>query len=88
MQLSWRQRLEQQPSLQVFREWPFIDVLTLPPNKRRQFLRNQQMVAQALTELPLNQIAARHRVAASLLTRLLIVHWAGRKLTLLPSPAH
>lgn len=71
MQLSWRQRLEQQPSLQVFREWPFIDVLTLPPNKRRQFLRNQQMVAQALTELPLNQIAARHRVAASLLTRLL-----------------
>lgn len=71
MQLSWRQRLEQEPSLQVFREWPFIDALTVLPNKRRQFLRNQQMVAQALTDLPLKQIAARHGVVPSLLTHLL-----------------
>ncbi len=71
MQLNWRQRLELQPTLMEFREWPVIDVLTLPSDKRRQFLRNQQMVAQALANNPLNAIAARYQVDPSLLTHIL-----------------
>lgn len=71
MQLTWRQRLEQQPSLLVFREWPVIDALSIPAAKRRQFLRNQQIVAQVLANRPLKATARDHQVSPPFVTYLL-----------------
>lgn len=71
MQLTWRQRLEQQPSLLVFREWPVIDALSIPAEKRRQFLRNQQIVAQVLANRPMNTTARDHHVSPPFVTYLL-----------------
>ena len=71
MQLTWQARLVQQPALLDMREWPVIDVLSLPPEKRRQFLRNQRMVAQALAQTRLNAIAADFHVSPALVTYLL-----------------
>ena len=71
MRLTWQQRLEQQPSLLNLREWPVIDPLNLPMPKRRQFLRNQKIVAQALQQVPLKAIASQFHLHPSHITHLL-----------------
>jgi putative transposase len=75
VQLTWQARLAQQPSLLDMGEWPVIDALSLPRVKRRQFLRNQRMIAQALAQIPLNVIAADFNV-----TPALVLHWLNRAL--------
>lgn len=71
MRLTWRKRLEQQPSLMDLNEWPKIDALDLARNKRAVFLRNQKIIAQALAQIPLKKIASTHQVDPSLITHLL-----------------
>lgn len=71
MHFTWRQRLEQSPSLADFRIWPAIDPLTVDPKHRKRFMRNREMVARALAGEALKQIAADYSIDASRLTRLL-----------------
>lgn len=71
MFLRWRERLEQQPSLWSFNDWPFIEVLSLPHPKRGQFLRNQRIVVQVLADMPLKIVAAQHNVHPSRITHLM-----------------
>lgn len=71
MRLTWRQRLEQQPSLRAFEHWPNIPLDTLPRSRRKGFLRNQMIVAQALASEPLEQVAHRHNVTPGRVSQLL-----------------
>jgi hypothetical protein len=56
MYLTWQERLDQQPKLRNINNWPTIDALSLPKNKRRQFLRNQKILSKALMGAPLIQV--------------------------------
>lgn len=71
MCITWRQRLEQQPSLRQFTHWPIIPLDSLPKQRRKMFLRNQQIVAQAITGEPFKEIAQRHNIAQGRISQLL-----------------
>lgn len=71
MYLTWRQRLEQSPSLGDFHNWPAIDPLVVDPKHRKGFMRNREMVARALAGDTLVRIAMDYGIDSSRLTQLL-----------------
>lgn len=68
MYLNWQARLDQQPSLWDIQNWPTIEVLNLPADKRHQYWRNQRILNQVLAQVPLKQIEAEFRFARGRLT--------------------
>jgi len=71
MRLTWRQRLMDEPGYCNFTAWPVIDPNTLPVTKRRGFLRNRHIVAQALAGRSFAEVAAANGVDLSLVSVLL-----------------
>lgn len=68
MHLNWQARLEQDPSLCSFDNWPIIDALSLPRDKRRQFLRNQRILCLILEGRPLKEIEIDYHFSSGRLT--------------------
>jgi hypothetical protein len=77
MHLSWRERLVQQPELRDFAAWPFLDPDHVPRHHRPQLMRNQRIVALALTGVRHTAIAAEHSVDPSYVSVLLRRSLAG-----------
>jgi hypothetical protein len=71
MYLTWRQRLEQRPTLWDFGQWPVIELTVVATNKRSTYLRNRDIVIQALNHIPFNEIAESHLLSASFVTQLM-----------------
>ncbi len=72
MRLSWRERLQQEPSLHDYRLWPTTALMDQIPDKhRKQFLRNQQIVAQVLQGIPIIQIVRHHHVSRGRISQLM-----------------
>ncbi len=59
MRINGRQRLELEPNLKDFNQWPFIDVNDLPTNKRKGFLRNRKIMMLVLSGI--SQVKAARR---------------------------
>ena len=77
MYLTWRERLIAEPNLIRLRNWPVVDILTLEPQQRPTFLRNQRILARALGQESLKAIAADEGVHPSMVTYLLKRSLAG-----------
>ncbi|MCW9012298.1 MAG: hypothetical protein OQL06_00830 [Gammaproteobacteria bacterium] len=71
MRIGWRERLQEQPGLRQIAQWPSIPLDTLPKQQRKTFLRNQQIVAQALEGVRFLQIAQRFNVSLGRVSQLL-----------------
>lgn len=69
--MNWQARLEQQPSLWDIQNWPVVEVLSVPANKRHQYWRNQCIVNKVLAQVPLKHIEAEFRFAKGRLTHLM-----------------
>lgn len=79
MYLSWRQRLEQHPALWDFGQWPIIELTTIATDKRAVFLRNRDIVIQALNHTPFNAIAKTCLLSAPAITQLMNRCLAGEE---------
>lgn len=55
--MSWRDRLEREPSLRNLAEWPAIDYTLIPTNRRSQFLMNRRVISRVLTGQTLQAVA-------------------------------
>ncbi|MEE8058419.1 MAG: hypothetical protein V3T17_11380 [Pseudomonadales bacterium] len=77
MYITWKQRLAQDPSLRDINSWPPIDVNTLSRSHRPIFIRNRAMTALAITGTPLKDVAQRHGVNPTIVSRLLSRELAG-----------
>lgn len=71
MRITWRQRLIDHPEYRDFAAWPFIDVVTLRPEQRPDFLRNQSIVAQVLAGQRQQDIAAKSSLNRSGISKLM-----------------
>lgn len=71
MRISWRERLAQSPGLRNVADWPTIPLDSLPRRRRKGFLRNRRIVAQALAGTPLGGVAAVHHVSNGRVSQLL-----------------
>ena len=72
MWVSWRERLVQQPELRAFDNWPRIPIDSLSREYRKAFLRNQTIVAQALSGTGrFGEIARQQNISRSRVTQLL-----------------
>lgn len=71
MYLGWQARLQQQPTLWDINNWPIVDALSLPQNKRRNFLRNLKLVSRALENIPLKEIEVEFHFASGRMTHLM-----------------
>lgn len=71
MRITWRERLVQQPALWAFEQWPAIPLDSLARNRRKAFLRNQQIVAQVLGAEALERVARRHHLSRGRISQLL-----------------
>ena len=72
MWMSWRERLVLQPELGAFDQWPRIPMDSLPRKYRKVFLRNQMIVAQALSGTDrFGEIARQHNVSRGRVSQLL-----------------
>jgi len=66
MYLTWRQRLIRHSELCQYTNWPVVSISTIPEVKRKDFLRNQQIVCRVLHKIPMKLIAKEfHRSTAS-----------------------
>ena len=71
MRITWKERLEEHPMLRRFDEWPIIPLDSLPRRKRKAFLRNQQIMAQALNSDKLKEVARKNYVSCGRISQLL-----------------
>ena len=71
MWLTWRERLQQSSHLSDVNAWPFIDPLSLPMKKRRNFFRNREIVSRALAGQTLCSIASDNHLHSGGLCRML-----------------
>jgi len=71
MQLTWKQRLNNEPHLQSFDSWPQIDTDLIPVSKRKLFLRNKRIIAKVLSGSTLKSTAEEYRVSSALITNML-----------------
>ena len=69
--ITWRERLEQQPSLWQFANWPVIPLDAVPKKRQRQFFRNQQIIARVLALSPIHKVAREFSVSDGLVSQLL-----------------
>lgn len=72
MRITWKNRLEQRPSLRSFERWPAIPLDSLPRKRRKAFLRNQRILAEVLCgDKKLKKIARQHNVSIGFVSQLL-----------------
>lgn len=71
MRLTWRARLEQQPQLRQFDNWPTITLDCVPQKKRKQFTRNVQVVDAVLSAQPIIAVAKAHGLSPGRISQLL-----------------
>lgn len=71
MFLNWRQRLAQRPILWQFDQWPQLTMDSIQKNRRKTFLRNQQIIVATLSGEQLKTIARTHNVSPGRITQLL-----------------
>jgi hypothetical protein len=71
MHIGWRERLQAEPGLRQIARWPMIPLDTLPATQRKPFLRNQQIVAQALAGAHVRQIARSFNVSPGRVSQVL-----------------
>ncbi len=69
--MSWRQRLDQEPSLRSFSEWPAIDYSLIPPERRSVFLRNRRVVSKVLAGHTLRDVAQSDGLSTGRVSQLL-----------------
>jgi len=71
MQLSWRERLIQQPSLRNMHQWPAVLLDELSSAQQAVYLRNQHIVASVLSNEPYRQIAERFQISVGWISQLM-----------------
>jgi len=69
--ISWHERLIQNPRLYELAQWPVIPLDSVPKSHQAVFLRNKHIVAQTLTGKPLVEIAAEHGLSAGSISHIL-----------------
>jgi len=71
MYLSWRARLQQEPTLRDIKTWPVIEVDSLPEDDRKGFLRNRQIVARVLAHHQLKRVARAFNLTGAAISQLM-----------------
>ncbi|MCL7944672.1 Mu transposase C-terminal domain-containing protein [Marinobacter sp. ATCH36] len=79
MELTWRNRLMQEPEWWDFKRWPFVDSQSLSPAARRRYHTNTRIVANVLDGRPLNEVARELRLSPSWVTQLMNRCLAGNE---------
>lgn len=77
MQISWRERLIQQPALRDMRQWPAVLLSELSASKQAVYLRNQHIAAAVLANEPYQQIAKRFQISTGWISQLMTRCLAG-----------
>ena len=71
MPINWKKRLEQDPSLADFENWPYIDSSTIHHTKKKKFNRNRRIIECVLKGQPLKEIARQFSISSSSISYLL-----------------
>lgn len=71
MDLSWQERLMQEPEWWEFSRWPFLDTHSLSPESRRAYHRNARIVAAVLNGDSLKDAAQAAQVSPARVTQLM-----------------
>ena len=71
MRLTWREQISQNPHLQDIKNWPSIDIGTLPRSHRKPYLTNRKIVAKVLSGVPAKDVANEYGVSKNKISRLL-----------------
>lgn len=71
MQLTWRQRLEEQPRLIEVSSWPELDPSLIPTKRRQKYLRNIRVAKQVLSGVPVIVAAKIEGLSPGRVTQLL-----------------
>lgn len=71
MQLTWRQRLEEQPRLNDVSAWPPLDPSLIPTKRRQKYLRNIRVAKQVLSGVPMILVAKIEGLSRGRITQLL-----------------
>jgi len=69
--MTWRERLQEQPYLWDFAQWPIIPVDSLPSDKRKSFLRNKKVITQILNGGLLSGVAKAANLSSGRVSQLL-----------------
>lgn len=77
MDLTWRERLLQEPEWWEFKRWPFLDTQSLSIESRRAYHRNARIVAAVLDGAPLKDAAQAAQVSPGRVTQLMSRCLAG-----------
>ena len=68
---TWREQLILQPHLQDYGRWPLVDIQNIPLDYRKRFLRNQHIVAQVLSGIPLIEVAIKNNLSKGSISQLM-----------------
>ncbi len=79
MWLSWRQRLEREPRLWDYSNWPLPYTNALSKGARQGFLRNQLIVASVLKHEPLTHVAKRFQLTTGRISQIMTRCLAGEE---------
>lgn len=71
MELTWRERLRQEPEWEDFARWPFVDTHALSSEARHRYHTNARIVANVLDGHPLNAVARTLSVSPSWVSQLM-----------------
>lgn len=79
--MTWKKRLETQPTLMSFESWPYIEIDLIPPSKQKQFLRNKRVIAKVLKGCSLKVAAEEFGISSSFVSQMLTRCLAGDHLS-------
>jgi hypothetical protein len=68
---TWREQLVLQPHLKNYGEWPLVEIQNIPLKNRKRFLRNQHIVAQVLSDVPLSEVAIKNNLSKGFISQLM-----------------
>ena len=71
MFIKWKSRLEMLPSLRDINTWPSVDQLSLSKNKRKNYIRNRQIVSKVLLGQKLKFVAIDHNATSPFISYLM-----------------